>query len=237
MIAVLSAVWDEIEKLSVGMHTLQEGSAGEMSYKIGRIYGNQVLLGSTGVGIRRARAGASYIIQKHKPGIIISAGLGGGLSHALKVGDLVVGENVISLRKSESMKLFCEFPAPDFAHRRGDILTENRFVNDPGLKSSLFKKSGALVVDMETWGVAEAALRSQTPVMSVRSVSDESRERLPDLGAIYNAAGKLAPGKALPYFLRRPSLISPYLRFRFGSYKRAVNSLNSFIDLFLRRSD
>jgi adenosylhomocysteine nucleosidase len=237
MIAVLSAVWDEVERLSVDMDTLEEGRTGNIHYRIGNLYGKNVLLGSTGVGIKRARTGASFIIQKYRPGMIMSAGLGGGLSHDLKVGDVIVGERVISLKKNESKKLFCEVPERVYVHRRGDIITENRFVNDPARKRDLFNISGALIVDMETWGVAEAALQSETPVMSIRSVSDESRERLPDMGAIYDTSGKLALKKALPYFLYRTSLISPFLRFRIVSYNRALSSLNSFISRFLRLSD
>jgi adenosylhomocysteine nucleosidase len=237
MIAVLSAVWDEVEKLGADMDSIEEGKAGDMHYRIGNLYGKNVLLGSTGVGIRRARTGASLVIQRYKPLMIISAGLGGGLSRDLKVGDVIVGESVISLRKNESKKLYCEVPEQAYVHRRGDIITENRFVNEPALKSDLFNLSGALVVDMETWGVAEAALQSETPVMSVRSVSDESWERLPDMGAIYDASGRLALRKAFPYFLYRPSLISPYLRFRRVSYKRALDSLSLFIGRFLRHSN
>ncbi|MFI5322661.1 MAG: hypothetical protein ACHQ6U_03815 [Thermodesulfobacteriota bacterium] len=135
MKAVHSAVWDEVDKLGAHMDTLEEGSASDMRYKIGNLYGKKVLLGSTGVGIKRARTWASFVIRKFKPGLIISAGLGVGLSHDLK------------------------------------------------------------------GGVAEAAIQSKTPVMSIRSISDESRERLPDLGTIYDTSGKLALGKAVLYFL------------------------------------
>jgi nucleoside phosphorylase len=236
MIAVLSAVWDEVERIGADIDAIEGGRVGDTRYKKGNLYGKNVLIVSTGVGVRRARTGASFVIQKFNPGLIISAGLGGGLSHVLRVGDVVVGENAVSLRKSERKKLFCEMPEQLLPYRKGDILTENRFVNNPALKSGLFKESGALVVDMETWGVTEAALQRGTPVMSIRSVSDESWERLPDMGAIYDASGKLALGKALPYFLYRPSLISPYLKFRLVSYNRAIDSLSLFISRFLRHS-
>ncbi len=237
MIAILSALPDEIDILARGVRVLEEGGSGETRYKFGDIHGRKVVLGSTGVGIKRARAGASIVIERYKPGLIISAGLGGALNSGLRVGDVVLGESVISLKKGERKNLFCELPGNDMACTRGDILTENRFVNDPGLKSRLYGMSGAHIVDMETWGVAEAVLVSATPLMSVRSVSDESWERLPDMGAIYNSAGRLAFGKALPYFLRRPTLVPPYIRFRYGSSKKAVRSLNAFLDSLLRRID
>ncbi len=237
MIAILSALWDEIEKLTKELHPAEEGRAKDVRYKLGSLYGRRVLLGQTGVGIKRARTGVSYIIQKYKPGIIIYAGLGGALSPELRVGDIVVGESIISLMKGEKRELFTDFPDVGNECRKADILTENRFINDPEAKRRLYEESGAMVVDMETWGVLEASLQSRTPVVSVRSVSDEAWELLPDMGAIYNDAGKFDLGKSLPYFLSNPAHISPYIRFRFRSYKRAVVSLNNFLALLLRELD
>jgi hypothetical protein len=163
MIAILSALRDEIDILASGIRVLEEGGSGETHYRIGVIHGRKVVLGTTGVGIKRARAGASTIIQKCKPGLIISAGLGGALKLGLRVGDVVLGENVISLKKGERKNLFCEVHGNDMACTRGDILTENRFVNDPGLKSRLYGMSGAHIVDMETWGGRRSLSRELDP--------------------------------------------------------------------------
>ncbi len=233
MIAILSALWDEIEKLTKDLQPAEEVGAADVRYKLGRLYGKQALLGQTGVGIKRARSGVSYVIQKYKPEIIIFAGLGGALSPELRVGDIVVGENIISLVKGEKRELFTDFHHIGSECLKADILTENRFVNNPEAKRHLYERSGAMVVDMETWGAVEASLQSRTPVVSVRSVSDEAWESLPDMGAIYSGAGKFDPVKALPYFLSNPKHVSTYIRFRFRSHKRAVVSLNNFLSLLL----
>lgn len=192
------------------------------------------MLGHTGVGISRARAGTSQVIRKHKPAMIIYAGLGGALSPDLQIGDIVLGSNIASLKKGQRRELFAEIPGISHTHRRADLLTENRFIYEPGLKRRLFADSGAFVVDMETWGVAEAAAQSRTPVIAVRSVSDKAGESLPDLGKIYNAEGRLDFGKSVPYFSSNPHFIYPYLRFRFKSYTKAVRTLNAFLAALLR---
>lgn len=79
---------------------------------------------------------------------------------------------------------------------------------------------------METWGIVEAAAQSETPVLSLRSISDGSSERLPDMGSIYNGMGRLDPKRALRYFTSNPSCIFPYLRFRFINSPRASHTLN-----------
>jgi len=229
MIALISATWDEIALLKRDVQVADEGVNGELEYKIGELCGQSVVTAMTGVGIRRARAGTSFIIQKFKPRIIICAGHGGALSPDLKVGDIVLGESVISLRKNEEKKLFSDLPFSDIGCKKGVLLTESRFINKPEEKKHLFEASNALTVDMETWGVAEAAVQSSIPVASVRSVSDESHERLPDMGEIYGSNGELDLEKADLYFKSAPDLISPYLKFRFKSSPRASNSLSKFL--------
>src|ERR1700758_1584131 len=142
-----------------------------MEFISGKLYGKYVLLGQTGVGIKRARKGTSFIIQKFKPDLIISAGFGGALDANLKVGDIIVGEWVLSLRKNETVKLISDLPCLGNGFKRGGILSENRFIHDSVEKKKLFETSGALLVDMETWGVVEASLQSGIRVLSIRSIS------------------------------------------------------------------
>ena len=229
MIALLSATWDEISHLKTNIQVAEEGVNGELNYKIGELYGQSVVIAVMGVGIRKARAGTSFIIQKFKPRIIICAGLGGALSPDLNVGDIVLGEAVVSLRKDEEKELFNDISLLGVEYKKGAFLTESRFINKPQEKKRLFEASSALVVDMETWGVVEAAVQSGIPVVSVRSVSDESHERLPDMGAIYGNNGEVDIEKASDYFLSDLSLIAPYFKFRFKNSPRASNSLCKFL--------
>ena len=233
MIALLSATWDEISRLNKDLQITEEGASGELKYKIGELYGQSVVIAVAGVGIRRARAGAGFIIQKFKPRLIICAGLGGALSPDLRVGDIVLGESVISFRKNETKELYFDFSIPENEFKKGALLTESRFIHEPQEKKRLFDGSNALVVDMETWGVAEAARQSKTPVASVRAVSDEAHERLPDMGAIYNSLGNLDLGKGFPYFILNPSLFYPYVRFRYGNSKKASCSLHNFLAVLI----
>jgi len=228
-VAILSATWDEIKCLKGVVPKTEEGKWAELEYVIGNIHGKPVVICQTGVGIRKARKGASFIIQQFKPKLIISAGHGGALNPDLRVGDLVIGEWVLSLKNNERRELATCIPISESGIKKGGILTENRFIHDPIEKRRLFDITGALCVDMETWGVAEAAMQSGTPVLSVRSVSDESAEIVPDMGYIYDSSGKLDKRKAPKYFVSRPSHILPFIRFRHINSKKSTNSLDRFL--------
>jgi len=73
-------------------------------------------------------------------------------------------------------------------------------VSNPREKKKLFEDTGALVVDMETWSVTEVAFERGVKVLSVRSISDEYSETLPDMGSIFNSRGVLDKGKGINLF-------------------------------------
>jgi adenosylhomocysteine nucleosidase len=226
LIAILSATWDEIGEIKKELFITQNGTRDELEFVRGTLRGKSVLLGRTGVGIRRARKGTSLVIQKFKPELIISAGFGGALSPDLKVGDVLLGEWVLSLKKNERRDLLSELPELENDFKKGGILTENRFIHNPGEKKKLFETSGALAVDMETWGIVEATLQSRVKVLSIRSISDESLELLPSMGPIFNSRGKIEKKKAVAYFMYHPAYILPFLRFRVLSREKSSRSLN-----------
>ncbi len=161
---LLSATWGEIHKLSKELIPDKEETREHVSYKTGRLYGESLILAGIGVGISRARAGASYIIQKFKPRLIIYTDLCDALDPSLKIGDIILGDSVISLRQNETKVLSSGMPGSEADYIIGPILTENRFIHTPELKKELFLKSRALVVDMETWGAARAVQQSGTPL-------------------------------------------------------------------------
>ncbi len=229
MIAIICAIWDEVKKNKISLRITDQGVSDGLQYLNGELNGKPVLMGCTGIGIRKARKGTSYLIQKFRPDLIISAGYGGGLKPGLRVGDIVVGEWVLSLEKGEKKKLYSKIPNLKTAYLNGGLLTENRFIYDPIDKKNLFHETGALSVDMETWGVVEAAEKSGVPVIAVRSISDVNQDELPDMGRIYDGSGKIMNTKTLKYFIANPSKFYPFIKLILIDLKKSTNSLNNFL--------
>ena len=141
----------------------------------------------------------------------------------------MIGEWVLSLNKNEKRDLFRDVPNCGYDFKKGGILTENRFIFNPREKKKLFEDTGALVVDMETLSVSEAAVERGVKVLSVRSISDEYSETLPDIGSIFNSREVVDKGKALTYFLSHPLHILPYIRYMTFNSKKTSNSLSRFL--------
>ena len=71
MIALLTATWDEVRLLKREMQISDQGASGDLEYVLGNLDGQPIVAAETGVGIRRARVGTSFVIQKFKPSLIV----------------------------------------------------------------------------------------------------------------------------------------------------------------------
>lgn len=115
-----------------------------------------VALVRSGMGRQKARKAAEDIIRTFKPDVIISAGFCGALVENLKIGDIVVSN-------LEDGKLFCS----------------DRVLSTYAEKIAAFQRSKALVVDMESEGVAYAAKAGGINFVAVKAVSDELKDDIP----------------------------------------------------------
>jgi adenosylhomocysteine nucleosidase len=229
LIAFICANWFELGESKGYLRISDQGTWNELQYFKGDFDGKSVIIARTGVGIKRARNGTIYVIQKFKPKLIVSAGLGGALKDGLRVGDIIVGEWVLSLKGNQKKGLFCDIDRLSMDFIKGGLLTENRFLNDPNEKRQLYRQTGALSVDMETWGVVEAADDYATPVISVRSISDDSQVELPDMRHFYSSRGELRKLNALTYLTLNPRLIYPFLRLVLFDIRKSRSRLNKFL--------
>ncbi len=193
------------------------------------------MLGTTGVGIRNSRTQTSLIIQKLKPELIVFTGTAGALDPDLRIGDIIVVNKVISLKRNSEIEIPVNLPYLGRKYIVGSVLTENRFVNDSEEKAKLYKATGAPLVDMESWGVMEAAKQSKTRLIIIRSVSDLASDDLPKIQKFYDENANFVYRKAFLYFFSQPRQITKYLKFRFVYLRNSTISLNNFLKELIRK--
>ena len=134
---------------------------------------------------RRARvvvgaAGLDAALAQDAEGII-SFGLCGGLDPKLAVGDLVIGDGVItrSGRLATDPAWAARLAAILGSATRTDFAASNAVIDSAKAKSALRAETGAGAVDMESHFVAEAAMRRAIPFVILRAVSDPADRTLP----------------------------------------------------------
>lgn len=166
----------------------------------------------TGVGdTAAARERLARHLATNPPSLVISAGYAGGLSPALAVGDLLLGENHSSPLPLEKARRALADERPLV----GTLLTVPAAVESARAKAALHRDTGALAVDMETAWIAEVCAAAGVPLLSLRVVSDAAGDDFPVPGhVLYDAARQRPRYLALPIWLAlHPGRIGPFMRF------------------------
>ena len=233
MIGIISATEEEISPFLQSLSGKKISVIGKSSFIQGRLLDIDVTVAISGVGLKRARNSTNTLIKKFKPGVIISAGFAGALNPKLGLADVIVADWVLSLKNDEKISMENKLPYIAFNFINGGILTENSFINTKEKKLDLFVKSGAEIVDMETWAIADAAKKLDTGVISVRAVSDLTNQHLPRMEQIFGKESKIDYKKAFRYFKANPSEIYNFLRFKYVNLRKARIRLNSFLTLLI----
>jgi adenosylhomocysteine nucleosidase len=146
---------------------------------------------------------------------VISIGLGGALSPLLKVGDVVIGERVLSSnevfrcdnlwRVALAAKIPCAHQGPIAG---GDVILES-----PQSKAALFQSSGALSVDMESHVAARFATARNLRLAVLRVISDDASHTLPPAALVaMTPDGGIALGRVLWSLAKNPFQVGALIR-------------------------
>lgn len=201
-------------KPSVAIIVALELEARAIKRAVGDLAGVVVL--TSGVGEERAYR-AALAAGREQPSALISAGLAGALAPELEVGEIVVSPK-ITLRLDASWSCLA-----------GAIACRDEVIRDTDGKRQLADETGALVVDMESAGVARAANELGIPFLWVKAISDRVESVLPlEIGASIGRDGQPRAGALLLRALRKPSLIRALWSLR-GDSERAAKSLAAFL--------
>jgi hopanoid-associated phosphorylase len=153
---------------------------------------------------------------------VISIGLAGGLSPHLKVGDVVIADQIITgaekwdCHEVWRVRLMSRLPAAI----QGQIFGSDIIIEKPQTKAGLHETTGALAVDMESQIAARFAARRNLPLAGLRVISDDSNHVLPPAALVaMKPDGGIAIGRVLGSLLRNPAQIPSLVRTARGSNK------------------
>ena len=156
-----------------------EAVAVRASMKAAGIDESKVRIGVSGANADRAEEIAQGFLSDGARAII-SAGLCGGLDPALKSGDVVLGERVVSAQGDIVIADKRLTAAADkFSPRHVAIFGSDEIVDSVEKKKALFQRYAAETVDMESHGAARAAAKAEIPFIAIRVVADGHDRALP----------------------------------------------------------
>jgi adenosylhomocysteine nucleosidase len=182
------------------------------TFHTGKIDGISVAVVLSGIGQKNAEVATNSLLDVFAPKCICSAGYAGGLSSRLKPSSICIPEQVIrgvdmqALDVSKSIPQKTS-PMPD----KLTLVTVNDVAESPGKKRMLHEQTGAELVDMETFAVAEVCRFREVPFLSIRVILDAVEDRIPkDITNILESMDKGTSrftGTLLGSLFARPSVV------------------------------
>jgi adenosylhomocysteine nucleosidase len=174
------------------------------------------LLLETGVGAAAMQRALTWLLScpridgvPYRPTLIVSAGFSGAILSGLRIGDLIVADDVCD---GAGVCRPATWPNTATPYPRGRLLTVPNIVGSPKEKRRLREQSGAVAVDMETAIVAELCAAASAPFGCLRAISDDADTYLSESLLAVLQGGRVRPARLLAAVLRRPALIGELAR-------------------------
>lgn len=157
------------------------------------------LIVMTGGNAERAESAALEFAAAGVVGLV-SYGIAGGLDPDLMPGDVLVADEVLlpdgdRIKTNGTWRLALTAALNAAPAMEGAICGSDQVVATAAHKASLFARTGARAVDMESHGVARAARAQGLPFLVVRAIGDPADRAVPSAAV----AGLGAEGERMPF--------------------------------------
>ena len=204
MYLVLCAMKEEVSEIIEKTDVLEKYNFFGMDFFRGTLCGHETVVGMTGVGKVMAAIVVQKMIDVFLPKKIIFAGIAGGLSHDIDIGDIVISTDTmqhdmdasaIGFKKGEipytgirlieadpeMINAAKSFKADNCKTVFGRILTGDRFISVTKAEERNFleKEMGGAAVEMEGAAAALAAKLNNIPFLIIRVISDKCDGKAP----------------------------------------------------------
>lgn len=203
MIGIIGALDIELERLIGAMREPAHREISGVPFTCGKLLGTDVVIARAGVGKVNAAVCAQTMALIYEPELIINSGVSGALSPKLRVGDVVIGTDVVQ-HDVDTTALGDEpgfvstvdrlsFPLDNFASTaiaaaaeelgiravRGRIASGDQFVASTERKEEIVRLFSAVTCEMEAGAIAHVCFLNRIPCAVIRSISDGGNEEAP----------------------------------------------------------
>ena len=203
MIGIIGALDIELERLIDAMQEPVHREISGVPFTCGKLLGKDVVIARAGVGKVNAAVCAQTMALIYEPELIINSGVSGALAPELRVGDVVIGTDVVQ-HDVDTTAMGDEpgfvstvdrlsFPLDNFASTaiaaaaeelgiravRGRIASGDQFVASTARKEEIVRLFSAVTCEMEAGAIAHVCFLNHIPCAVIRCISDGGNEEAP----------------------------------------------------------
>lgn len=177
-----------------------------------------VLVQISGVGAKKASVAARALLREAATALV-SWGSAGGLVSGLSPGSLILPKTVIAADHSVYPvdvawhERLCGRLRGEMDFHTGPLVESSTVLTGSKEKKSLFSRTGAIAVDMESGAVAAVAQQAGVPFVAIRAIADPADMSIPQaaLSAV-DESGRLNLFKLARRIARRPGELLTLVR-------------------------
>lgn len=229
-VGIVAALPMELAPFLDRCERVRKYTGGNFVFRGGIYDGVRIAVGECRGGFANARRVTEALIDAHTPDWVLSCGFSGGLLPEMKVGHIVVPEEIVDIH-GQQYHIDLKMPAdPARGLFGGRIVTVDEIVRKVDDKRALAEQYGAVAADLESLSVAKVCAERKQRFLAVRVISDDLSQDLPsEILSIYGNTGTVRVGAALGAVWKRPSSVKDMWKLR-NDAKRAAERLADFLD-------
>ena len=195
-IGIIAAMEKEINHLKSSMQIKELKKTRVADFYFGTLFNKNIVLVRSGIGKVNAAACTQALIDLYATDCVINIGVGGGLDKKIKIGDIVVANDLVQydfdttafgnalgiipgLQESyfkceqKMLDLIKKFNSPQKIYF-GRIVSGDKFISRTDEKEVLAKKFNACCTEMEGAAVAQVCYINSVPFVVIRTISDNA---------------------------------------------------------------
>lgn len=200
VIAIIAAMQEEMQEIQKIMDNIQEKTIKGLMIYEGEINGFKSILVESGVGKVNAARTTQILIDNYSLKYVINVGSAGGLREELKIGDIVIGDNLVQhdfditafghpkghisnlginfksdkelIKQAEKAIKNIKQEEKDINMIIGTIASGDIFCTKVEMKNKIRSKFNAICVEMEGAAIAQVCTLDNIPFIIIRSISD-----------------------------------------------------------------
>jgi adenosylhomocysteine nucleosidase len=211
MIAVSFALPTESAGFTALLRNKQFATCGDTKVVHGEIGNESIAILHTGVGQKICEERINRFLQTERPALLISSGFAGGADENLEVGDLFLAENF----SDQQLLSTAQRVLRDRTVHTAKLFSSRTIVESVTERDEIARRNGAAAIDMETEMIARACAIQGVPLLSLRVISDITREPFPaPINVLFDIERQRTNiTKLLAYLLRHPAAVWGLARF------------------------
>lgn len=205
-IGIIGAMEEEIALLKNNTEIVSAKNIVGTDFFMGKMFGKSVVIVRSGIGKVNAAICTQVLINMYGVDYIINTGVAGALNKELKLGDIVISNDLLqhdfdtsatgdplgviprlhesTFKADEELVRIAELSARELVKADekvvvGRIATGDQFISDSNSKERIWNNFKPYCVEMEGAAIAQACYLNKIPFVSIRSISDSADEDAP----------------------------------------------------------